>query len=79
MLPKPPVVIVLALLLTGCGSTTRPSALPEPVPVVAPKADAPVPATPEDVLAHVRDYGQYCRKLEAGYRALADYAENAHD
>ena len=26
--------------------------------------------TPEDVLAHVRDYGQYCRKLEAGYRAL---------
>ena len=36
-------------------------------------------ATPEDVLAHVRDYGQYCRKLEAGYRALADYAENAHD
>lgn len=27
-------------------------------------------ATPEDVLAHVRDYGQYCRKLEAGYRAL---------
>ncbi len=27
-------------------------------------------ATPEDVLAHVRDYGLYCRKLEAGYRAL---------
>lgn len=26
--------------------------------------------TPADVLAHVRDYGQYCRKLEAGYRAL---------
>lgn len=26
--------------------------------------------TPEDVLAHVGDYGQYCRKLEAGYRAL---------
>ena len=45
MLPNPPVVIVLALLLTGCGSTTRPSALPEPAPVVAPKADAPVPAT----------------------------------
>lgn len=55
-------------------------------------ADAPEPAgtagagiqpntlaTPEDVLAHVRDYGQYCRKLEAGYRALANYAENAHD
>lgn len=35
--------------------------------------------TPEDLLAHVRDYGRYCRKLEAGYRALADYAENAHD
>ena len=30
-------------------------------------------ATPEDVLAHVRDYGQFCRGLEAGYRALADY------
>lgn len=27
-------------------------------------------ATPEDVLAHVRDFGGYCRKLEAGYRAL---------
>lgn len=27
-------------------------------------------ATPEDVLAHVRDYGLYCRRLEAGYRAL---------
>lgn len=30
-------------------------------------------ATPEDVLAHVRDYGGYCRKLEAGYRALIGY------
>lgn len=27
-------------------------------------------ATPEDVLAHIRDYGLYCRWLEAGYRAL---------
>ena len=27
-------------------------------------------ATPEDVLAHIRDYGGYCRKLEAGYRGL---------
>lgn len=26
--------------------------------------------TPEDVLAHVRDYGGYCRRMEAGYRAL---------
>lgn len=26
--------------------------------------------TPEDVLAHIRDYGQYCRRMEAGYRAL---------
>ena len=32
-------------------------------------------ATPEDVLAHVRDYGQYCRKLEAGYRGLVDFVE----
>lgn len=29
--------------------------------------------TPEDVLAHIRDYGLYCRRLEAGYRALIDY------
>lgn len=28
-----------------CAGLTAPSALPEPVPVVAPKADAPVPAT----------------------------------
>lgn len=26
--------------------------------------------TPEDVLAHIRDYGLYCRRMEAGYRAL---------
>lgn len=26
--------------------------------------------TPEDILAHIRDYGGYCRRLEAGYRAL---------
>ena len=30
-------------------------------------------ATPEDVLAHVRDFGGYCRKLEAGYRALITF------
>lgn len=30
-------------------------------------------ATPEDVLAHIRDYGGYCRKLEAGYRGLVGY------
>ena len=30
-------------------------------------------ATPEDVLAHIRDYGGYCRKLEAGYRALITF------
>lgn len=30
-------------------------------------------ATPEDVLAHVRDYGGYCRKLEATYRALTTF------
>ena len=32
-------------------------------------------ATPEDVLAHVRDFGGYCRKLEAGYRGLVDFVE----
>lgn len=32
-------------------------------------------ATPEDVLAHVRDYGGYCRKLEAGYRGLVVYTK----
>ena len=31
-------------------------------------------ATPEDVLAHVRDYGLYCRKLEAGYRAAVAFS-----
>ncbi len=37
-------------------------------------------ATPEDVLAHVRDYGLYCRKLEAGYRALTTlYNGRAHE
>lgn len=30
--------------------------------------------TPEDVLAHVRDYGHYCRRLETGYRGLMNYA-----
>ena len=29
--------------------------------------------TPEDVLAHVRDYGGYCRRLEARYRALITF------
>lgn len=33
-------------------------------------------ATPEDVLAHVRGFGGYCRKLEAGYRGLADYIKD---
>lgn len=33
-------------------------------------------ATPEDVLAHVRDYGVYCRKLEAGYRGLVGYTKD---
>ena len=33
-------------------------------------------ATPEDVLAHVRDFGGYCRKLEAGYRGLVDYIKD---
>ena len=31
-------------------------------------------ATPEDVLAHFRDYGGYCRKLEAGYRAAVAFS-----
>ena len=33
-------------------------------------------ATPEDVLAHVRDFGGYCRKLEAGYRGLVGYTKD---
>ena len=87
---KPLAVIALACLLSGCACTTRPSALP--VPIIAPDVKAPPPAalmilpvppepldtlaTPEDVLAHVRDYGGYCRKLEAGYRGLADYIKD---
>ena len=34
-------------------------------------------ATPEDVLEHIRDYGGYCRKLEAGYQALIFYYDGA--
>lgn len=37
-----PLVIVLAFLLTGCASTTRPSASP-PIPVVAPEVKTPIP------------------------------------
>lgn len=29
--------------------------------------------TPEDVLAHIRDYGGYCRSMEAAYSALIEY------
>ncbi len=32
-------------------------------------------ATPEDVLAHVRDYGGYCRGLEAQAKALVKVAQ----
>lgn len=31
--------------------------------------------TPEDVLAHIRDYGGYCRSMEAAYSALIEYEE----
>ncbi len=31
--------------------------------------------TPEDILAHIRDYGYYCRKLESGYDALITWTE----
>lgn len=31
-------------------------------------------ATPADVLAHVRDYGLYCRQLEAGFRAAVAFS-----
>ena len=89
MYPKPLAVIALACLMAGCACTTKPSAL---VPVIAPDVKAPPPAalmtlpvarvqpgalaTPEDVLAHVRDYGLYCRKLEAGYRGLVGYTKD---
>lgn len=36
-----PLVIALAFLLTGCASTTKPSALP--VPIVAPEVKTPIP------------------------------------
>lgn len=84
--------IVLACLLVGCASTTKPLDLP-PVPVVAPGSESADPAgtvqntgqagtaragvrgdalaTPEDVLAHVRDYGGYCRGLEVQLATLA--------
>ncbi len=37
----PLVVIALVCLVTGCASTTKPSALP--VPVVAPEVKVPIP------------------------------------
>lgn len=29
--------------------------------------------TPEDVLTHIRDYGGYCRSVEAAFRTLVEY------
>lgn len=44
MFRKLPAVIALACLLGGCGSITRPSALPVPTPVIASEVKVPVPA-----------------------------------
>lgn len=33
-------------------------------------------ATPEDILAHARDYGNYCQNMAAAYEALIEYEEN---
>ena len=38
-----------------------------------PAQDARVSVTPEDVLAHARDYGAYCRTLASQCRALVDW------
>ncbi len=87
MCPKPLAAIALACLLAGCACTTKPSMVPVIAPdVKAPPPAAPASArdaragvqpdaltTPEDVLAHVRDYGGYCRRLEARYRALITF------
>lgn len=31
--------------------------------------------TPQDILAHIRDYGARCRELEAQLNGLIDWAE----
>lgn len=58
----------------GPGSQNTDSAGPAAAPGQAGPARAGLQpdalATPEDVLAHVRDYGGYCRGLEAQARAL---------
>ncbi len=36
-------------------------------------------ATPEDVLAHVRDYGQYCRELETRFLTQKQLVEGVHE
>lgn len=88
----PLAIIALVYLVTGCASTTKPSASPpgagggpgsqdaDPAGTAAPpgqtgpagtgvRGDAL--ATPEDVLAHARDYGGYCRGLESQLGTLA--------
>lgn len=44
MFRKLPAVTVLACLLSGCGSIMKPSALPNPAPVIAPEVKPPVPS-----------------------------------
>lgn len=57
MFRKLPAVTVLACLLSGCGSIMKPSALPNPAPVIAPEVKPPVPSaltalpTPPEPLA----------------------------
>ena len=86
MLPKMLPAIALACLLAGCACTTKPLVLPPPPPKLLPLPpelarlpEAPPPLTPgygrvmvspEDLLAHARDYGGYCRNLRAQAKAL---------
>ena len=44
MFRKVPAALALACLLSGCGSTMKPSALPNPAPVIAPEVKSPVPS-----------------------------------
>ncbi|MDD3310969.1 hypothetical protein [Pseudodesulfovibrio sp.] len=63
----------------GDGGDAVPTAAPgaDNATRAAPAADAGVlrQVTPEDILAHIRDYGARCQRLEAQLRELIDWAK----
>ncbi|MFC5920868.1 hypothetical protein ACFPVS_09070 [Neisseria weixii] len=79
--------VLTALVLTACGSTSKPSATPiktigKPVmpPVPAALLDTPLrpeppeSGKPEDLLHHAVRFGSYVQKLEAQNQGWRDWA-----